>query len=87
VNGPSVRAIDEAELRRRLAEGPGTCENCGRRPATVKWCGEAGVLAFTHGFAKNWCEACALAEQVRYAEKLATDLPELRRRLAEAEAK
>jgi hypothetical protein len=62
------------------------CENCGRRPATVKWCGEAGMLAFTHGFAKDWCEACALGEQVKHAEKAAAELPELRRRLAEAEA-
>jgi hypothetical protein len=63
----------------------GTCENCWARPATVKWCGESGLLAFTHGFAKNWCEACALREQVKHAEKVAAELPDLRRRLAEAE--
>lgn len=57
------------------------CANCKERVGTIKWVGDSGALALSHGFYEMWCEVCALKEQIRYAEERAAALPELRARL------
>ena len=41
------------------------CGNCGKREATTVWAD--GVLSWTHGFSKNWCEICCLEAQLAHA--------------------
>ena len=60
----------------------GTCRNCGRHRGTVRWVGEGGVLALTHGGWAPWCECCCLKEQLKYAKKLAAKIPQLEKQLA-----
>jgi hypothetical protein len=59
------------------------CDNCGQLGATIKWFGEGGTLAFTHGWWKPWCELCALKANLEYAEKQARRIPDLRKQLAD----
>jgi hypothetical protein len=57
----------------------GTCSKCGQRPGTVKWLGELGMLAATHGMHQWWCEVCVNEAHIAYAEKQAARLPGLYR--------
>ena len=60
------------------------CAKCGRHPATVRWVGEGGFLAFTHGMYEWWCRCCADREQLNYARKMARRIPRLQKDLAKA---
>lgn len=60
----------------------GTCERCDKRPATSWWVGEGGLLGWTHGFRRPWCDVCCLEAQIEYAEAAAAQLPEMKARLA-----
>ena len=67
---------------------PRICDNCHRRPGTVRW---GDMLAVTHGGGERWCEICATAAQLEYAKERAAAIPELEAELvrllaAEAEA-
>jgi hypothetical protein len=61
----------------------GICEACRVREAAVKWVGEGGSLALTHGMAQNWCEICALEAILIHARKMAAKIPGYEARLAE----
>ena len=60
------------------------CQNCGKHEATTKWLGQGSALDFVHGNYWEWCECCALREQLAYAKKLAEGIPELEAKLAMA---
>jgi len=53
------------------------CQNCHKREATVDWVGEGGVLDWTHGLYKKWCKVCVLEAQLKYARKIARNIPKL----------
>jgi len=55
----------------------GVCEECGKRPATQKWVGEAGALAYIHGFYQNWCDQCCVKAQLLYALQRGRAIPGL----------
>jgi hypothetical protein len=57
------------------------CVQCGERAGTVKWYGDGGALAVSHGFYVMWCERCALKAQLAYAEAQAARIPGLRQEL------
>lgn len=59
------------------------CDNCHRRPGTIQWVGEGGLLAVTHGWYKMWCEICVVTARIKYAEKYIEQLPELYQKLAD----
>lgn len=63
------------------------CQRCRKRPSTTNWVGEGGWLAQTHGFSQLWCDVCVLAEQLKYARKLARKIPSIERKLAKAKAR
>ena len=64
-----------------IEEPSGDCRNCGKRLATVRWIGEGGSLALSHGHWASWCEQCALERQLEYAKERAESIPDLERRL------
>jgi len=57
------------------------CARCGKHPAIVRWVGQGGFLAYTHGMYSWWCPCCADREQLKYARKLARRIPKLERQL------
>lgn len=59
----------------------GVCLNCKKRPATVNWTADGGVLAFTHGMSERWCERCCIEAQLAHAQKMAARIPTLERGL------
>ena len=59
------------------------CQNCHKRDATLKWIGDGGSLALSHGFASDWCEVCALEAQLKHARERASEIPRMETRLAE----
>lgn len=62
------------------------CTNCKVRPATLRWVGDGGVMALTHGGSTVWCELCVVRAQADYAAEGVRRLETLNRRLAELEA-
>ena len=73
--------IETMMLDHQGAEGK-PCRNCHARPATVRWLGEGGSVAFAHGLYQWWCERCAVEAQLEHARKQATRVAELEARLA-----
>lgn len=59
------------------------CANCGKRPGTISWVGEGGVLDYVHGMYQMWCELCTVEASIEYVVKQMERLPGLRKRLAE----
>lgn len=57
------------------------CSNCKKHKATIRWVGEGGMLAFTHGCWSPWCECCELKAQLEYAKELSASIPEKEKRL------
>ena len=57
------------------------CQHCHAREATDNYVGEGGVLAFTHGMYQRWCRICVLEVQLEYAEKIAKNIPKLKKEL------
>ena len=57
------------------------CYRCKKRPATIHWVAEGGVLAFTHGLSVPWCAVCVLKEQVKAGKRVAKQLPRLEAKL------
>lgn len=66
---------------------PGTkCANCEVREATMRWAGDQGMFALTHGTWLPWCEVCAVEAQLDYARDRAASIPELEKKLADLKA-
>jgi hypothetical protein len=62
------------------------CQHCHKRRSTTEWVGDGGSLAYVHGFAKRWCDVCALEAQLDYARQAAERIPDLEARLAKVRA-
>ena len=62
------------------------CTSCYERPGSVKWYGNGGALAVSHGMYSMWCEHCVNAAQIEYVYDQLARLPELLRRGAELTA-
>jgi hypothetical protein len=58
----------------------GLCQKCKKRQATLYW--TDNTLSFIHGFSEEWCNICAVTEQLRYANELAAKIPMLESELA-----
>ena len=56
------------------------CANCQTRPATEIWC-DSGVIGYIHGMGQNWCKRCVIEEQLKHAEKMASQIPILKAEL------
>lgn len=67
------------------SEGRVLCEHCGERPGTIKWVGEGGFLALTHGMYQMWCERCVTIANLEHAEAQAAKIPDLKAKLAKLE--
>lgn len=58
------------------------CQNCNKRPATIRWVGEAGYLAVTRSYMQSWwCERCVTDYQYKYAREQAGRVSALRKQL------
>lgn len=57
------------------------CANCHKRKATIKWIGDGGIMAMTHGWVAFWCEFCATKINLKYARKQAERIPKLEKKL------
>lgn len=57
------------------------CANCGKRPGTETWLGDAGVLGYVHGMGVLWCELCVATAQLEYALALAKWIPALEQKV------
>ncbi len=60
-----------------------TCQNCQQREATETWVDDGGVFAYAHGMSQRWCLRCVLTAQLEHARKMAAQIPDLERQLAE----
>ncbi|APU89005.1 hypothetical protein Rctr197k_222 [Virus Rctr197k] len=65
----------------------GTCQRCGKRPATVWWNKAGSMLEVAHGVVEQRCEVCCLEESIPNLEKYAAQLPKARAELATLLAK
>lgn len=63
------------------------CVNCGEREATETWVGDGGVLAWSHGGGRPWCELCCKKAQLKYAEDAASRISNLKKEIFELERK
>jgi len=63
------------------------CEKCGKHEATQTWVGEGGVLAYTHGFTRQWCRCCVLKAQLEYAERQTKRIPVIKKELAKRDCR
>ena len=70
----------KGKLRKPVVEKP-LCQHCHKRPATIQWVGDGGMLAFTHGMYENWCDFCATTEQLKAARRSAKHIPRLEKKL------
>jgi hypothetical protein len=62
------------------------CDNCHARPAWQQWGGEQFCGVCSARSSRNlpwWCERCIVEAQIAYLQKLAYQLPERKRRLAQ----
>ena len=53
------------------------CDQCQERPGTEYWIGDAGALAFAHGFYRRWCRRCVVRAQLAHAREQAALIPAL----------
>lgn len=74
---------DCAAREKAIAEGK--CENCRTRVATENWVGMNDSLSVARNphIIEHWCRQCVLEFQIAYAEKIAANLPDLRKQLNE----
>lgn len=79
-HGESSAASKAAKAKMREIDAD-LCVNCRKRPATMDWVGRGSVMDYIHGFSQRWCEYCATVEQIKFAEEMAANLPELRKKL------
>lgn len=57
------------------------CDNCNEHKGTMKWTGDGGILALTHGRWVWWCNCCAVKAQLEYARERADAIPDLEEEL------
>ena len=63
------------------------CENCGKHEGTQKWLGNEGMMAFTHGMWRLWCECCCLKEQIKFAKERTAAIPKMEKELLKLKCK
>ena len=61
------------------------CQDCSERDGTEIFTA-GGALDYSHGLFEMLCKRCVLRRQVEHAKGRAAQLPDLEKRLAEAEA-
>ena len=77
-----MRLVAE-EYERTKPKVEGNCTNCNTHKATSFWGGEGGV-AFSHGMYTVWCDCCMLNARIKYVQKAAASLPQLKLDLEKA---
>lgn len=67
------------------ARAAGLCVNCKVRKPDGIWIGEGSMMDYIHGAGARWCNLCMRREQLKYAERLAADIPRLKAEIVELE--
>lgn len=81
----AVKKAQEESKREEAALRKQTCFKCGKHKASVRWVGDGGFMAFTHGMWEPCCECCAARMVLEYAKERASKIPELEKELALAQ--
>lgn len=87
--GKTLDSLDKSlDLSRLCAQKvpypEGRCQRCGKPDdQLIKWVGDGGIMALTHGHYSMWCQICAVGTQLQYARERAASIPVLEERLKE----
>ena len=81
----AVKKAQEDHKREEEALKKQTCFKCGKHKASLRWVGDGGFMAFSHGMWQPCCDCCAAQMVLDYAKERASKIPELEKELTEAQ--